>query len=202
MPAEILTTFRPTPLWLAGFLALVVGAALSGVGATMTWATVGFPGDLAGAADVPVKGTELWEGVAVLGIAAAALVAVLLSRVSTSGTLRSVLAAGVAVGGVVTVALASLDLASATDRFGGAGGLADIAQAVADRLGQPVDRVRQLLEQNFGDVLRVDVGVGVWLVLAGGALLTIAGALSQMWARGEHTPPGDGDAPARPEDVG
>jgi hypothetical protein len=189
MSSELLSTARPSGLRLLGFLALAGGALLAGIGATMTWATVGFPRDIAGNADVPVKGTDVWEGVVVLAIAAACLVATVLMRVAASTRTRTVVAACVAVGGLVVVALTALDLATATDRFGGSAGLADIARRIAARLGQPVERVRALLEQSFGANLRVDTGAGLILALAGGVLLAAAGALSIAWASSSASPP-------------
>jgi hypothetical protein len=194
MTAEILSTARPTTLRLAGFLATVTGATLAGVGALLDWVTVGFPGDVEGAADVHVRGTDVWEGELVFAVAVGCLIALILLRVAASPTVRTAIAAGVAAGGALVVALAAIDLSSATDRFGGSAGLGDIAQAVAQRLGQPVDRVRALLEQNFGETLRVDIEIGLWLSLVGGVVLVVAGCLSLAWARraGDGSPPGPG----------
>lgn len=201
MPPELLSTARPSPLRLLGFFVLVAGALLAGIGATMTWATVGFPADVTHTADVIVKGTDVWEGVVVLAVAAAALVATMATRLVRPGAVRSVIAGAIAIGGLVVVALATLDLATATDRFGGRGGLADIAARVADQLGQPVERVRALLEQSFGAALRVDTGPGLPIALAGGLLLAIGGALSLAWARrgpraSRDAAPTPGDPPA------
>jgi hypothetical protein len=170
---------------MVGFLTLVAGALLAGVGATMTWATVGFPGDVAGNADVPVKGTDVWEGDVVLVLAVVVLIVTIAARLMRPGTGRSVVAAVVLVAGIVVVALTAFDLATAEDRFGGTGGLEDIARSVAAQLGQPVERVRTLLEQNFGATLRIDIGAGLPLALAGGVLLMIAGVLALAWARRE-----------------
>jgi hypothetical protein len=196
MASELRSTARPTLLRLLGFAALALGALLAGLGATMTWATIGFPNDVTGRADVAVKGTDVWEGVVVLAVAVAALVATIAMRVARPGATRSIVAGAVAIGGALVVALAGLDLATATDRFGGRGGLADIAAQVADRLGQPVERVRLLLEQNFGATLRVDTGAGLVIALAGGALIAIGGLLSLVWARAPAV-----EAPSDPSDV-
>jgi hypothetical protein len=190
MSAEILSTARPSTLRLAGFLTTATGATLAGVGALLDWVTVGFPGDVEGAADVHVRGTDVWEGELVLAVAVGCLIALVLMRVTASPKARSAIAGGIAAGGVLVAAVAAIDLSRATGRFGGSAGLADIAQAVADQLGQPVDRVRVLLEQNFGATLRVDTEIGLWLSLLGGLLLIIAGGLSLVWAlRVEDAPP-------------
>jgi hypothetical protein len=183
MSAEILSTARPSTLRLAGFFATATGAALAGLGALVDWITVGFPGDVEGVADVHVRGTDVWEGKLVLAVAVGCLIALIIMRVTASPSARSAIAGGIAAGGVIVIALAAVDLSGATGRFGGSAGLADIAQAVADRLGQPVDRVRALLEQNFGATLRVDTEIGLWLSLLGGLLLVAAGGLSLALAR-------------------
>jgi hypothetical protein len=202
MRPELLSTARPSPLRLLGFLALVAGAVLAGVGASLTWATVGFPGDATGAADVAVKGVDVWEGTVVLAIAAVGLILMVVMRVTRSTAVRSAIAVGVLAGGLAVTALAARDLARPRTRFGGGAGLDEVARAVAAELGQPVDRIRALLEQNFGAALRVDVGPGLPLTLAGGLLLVVAGGLALLWARrgrasgeepGDLVPPrGDG----------
>jgi hypothetical protein len=194
MATEILSTARPTRLRVAGFAAIVTGGLLTGVGALLDWVTIGFPGDVRGGADVHVRGTDVWEGKLVLAVATAGLIAMILMRVTASPTVRSAIAAAIAAGGALIGAVAAIDLSRATDRFGGGEGLADIARAVADQLGQPVERVRALLEQNFGATLRVDTEVGIWLSLLGGLILVAGGGLSLAWARrnGADAAPGPG----------
>ena len=200
MSSEIVSTARPTGLRLLGFLALIVGAVLVGVGATMTWATVGFPNDNAHALDVATKGIDVWEGLVALAVAALALIALVVMRLVASDRVRSVLAWAIAVGGALVAVLAAYDMATARDRFGGTAGLGQIARRIAAEQGAPVDKVRSLLEQNFGHALRVDVGPGLWMALAGGILLVAAGILALLWARarrddrqadGEIAPLGD-----------
>jgi hypothetical protein len=181
--SELMSTARPSRLRLLSFLALVVGALLAGLGATLTWATVGFPDDTGHVADVAVKGVDVWEGVVVLAIAAAALVALILMRVAPSTAARLAIATGLAVGGLVVAGLAILDIATARNRFGGGGELDRVARKMADLLGQPVDAIRTLLVKNFGAALRVEVGAGPWIALAGGTILVAAGVVSYLWAR-------------------
>jgi Tryptophan-associated transmembrane protein (Trp_oprn_chp) len=183
MPSEILSTARPSRLRLFGFLALVLGALLAGLGATLTWATVGFPNDSGHVADVAVKGIDVWEGVAVLAIAAASLVGLIVMRITASSSVRLGIAVAIAVGGLAVAGIATLDLATSRDRFGGGDELDRIARKMADVLGQPVEAVRTLLERNFGAALRVEIGPGLWMALAGGVLLVVAGVLSFLWSR-------------------
>lgn len=195
---EILSTSRPGRLRLAGFLALVVGAVLAGVGASMTWATVGFPSDTAGAADVAVKGLDVWEGVAALAIAAVALVATVVMRLVASTSGRRGIAAAVLLGGLVVGGLATADVARAESRFGGREGLDEMAQRLAAQRGLPVDRVRTQLERSFGAQLRVDVGGGLYATLAGGIAIALAGGLALPWAgrRRRDAPGVQDEAPA------
>src|SRR5262245_60334540 len=87
MARELLSATRPTRLRLFGFLVLVGGSVLAGVGATRLWATIGFVADTEGAADVFVYGTDVWEGKVVLLLAGVALVVMIAMRTTTSGAL-------------------------------------------------------------------------------------------------------------------
>jgi hypothetical protein len=50
-------------------------------------------------------------------------------------------------------------------------------------LGQPEDIIREQFAEQLGKTLRVDLGPGIWLCLAGGVLLVAGGALSLAWIR-------------------
>ncbi len=192
---EILSTARPSALRLWGFLALATGALVAGWGALSDWATLGFPGDTSGALDVAVKGADVWEGVVVLGAAVASLVALLAMRLVGSPSARRGIAFGVATLGALVVAIALSVAIRADARFGGAEGLDDVAADLAARLEEPVGAVRAQLEERFSSQVRVDLGVGVWLALAGGALIDLGGALGLAWAR---RPAGAADGPPGP----
>jgi hypothetical protein len=183
MSTELLSTARPSGLRLVGFLAVVLGALLVGVGALVDWVTVGFPSDIERKLDVSVPGTDVWEGKVVLAVAMLSLVAPIVMRVAASPAVRSAIAAGVALAGLAVVAIAAVDLTRATERFGRSEGLDDIVRALARELGQPVEPVRALVRQNFRGTLRVDIGAGMPLALVGGLVLIVAGALSLAWAR-------------------
>jgi hypothetical protein len=183
MSTELLSTARPSGLRLVGFLAVVLGALLVGVGALVDWVTVGFPSDIERKLDVSVPGTDVWEGKVVLAAAMLSLVALIVMRLAASPAVRSAIAAGVALAGLVVVAIAAVDLTRATERFGRSEGLDDIVRALARELGQPVEPVRALVRQNFRGTLRVDIGAGMPLALVGGLVLIVAGALSLAWAR-------------------
>ena len=180
---EIWSTARPSALRLWGFLSLVTGALLAGLGATRDWAVIGFPGDPEGALDVPVRGTDVWEGKVVLAAAVLALAVMLAIRVVRSTQTRRILAFGIAMLGALVLALA-LSIAIRTEaRFGGSGGLDDVAANLADQWNEDPAAIRAQLEEQFADQLRVDLGLGVWVAAAGGILIDVGGALSLAWVR-------------------
>jgi hypothetical protein len=192
MTREILSTARPTRLRLAGFLCTAAGAVLAGIGATREWAAIGFPDDLEHAVDVSVRGTDVWEGKVVLLGAAAALALLLAMRLSRSDRSRRTLAASLIVVGTVCAILPVLDAARAADRFGGTAGADRMVEVLAAELELPEDVVREQLAEQFDRALRVDVGPGVWLCLAGGLLLVAGGALGLAWARRRRAASGAG----------
>jgi len=183
MSRELLSSARPTRPRLLGFLVLVGGSVLAGVGATRLWATIGFVADTEGAADVAVYGTDVWEGKVVLLIAGLALVAMIVMRVTTSGALRRTLGVALVLLGLVCVALPLVAAIRADDRFGGVEGLDRMAQILSARLELPEDVIREQLAEQFERDLRVDVGAGLWLSVGGGALIAAGGALGFAWAR-------------------
>jgi hypothetical protein len=181
VPPEILSTARPTKVRLAGFLCLAAGAILAGIGATRVWAVIGFPDDLQHAADAPVHGTDVWEGKAILLGAAAALVAMLAMRLARSGTVRRFLAILLIGIGLATTVIAGMDAVRAKEHFGGQAGEDLYVTWLAQQTDLPEDVIREQLSEQFSKALRVDVGAGIWLCLAGGVLLVVGGALSLVW---------------------
>lgn len=178
-----LSTEAPDRLRLAGFLTLAAGALAAGIGATRDWVIVGFPQDEAGSTDVPFRGTDVWEGKAVLLIAVAALLCLLAIRLVQTSATRKAIAVLVIALGVLAAALPLADALRARDRFGGGEGLDQIASGLATQLELPEDVVRAQLEEQFGAFLQVDVQPGLWLSAFGGLLIACGGALSLVWAR-------------------
>jgi hypothetical protein len=197
MSGEILSTSRPTGLRLAGFFFLAFGATAAGVGATREWAAVGFPGDVLGAADVSVRGTDVWEGKVILLGAAVALVSLLAMRLTRSDATRIGLGWLLVAIGIVSAVLPALAAARAEDRFGGTNGVDRMAEALAAELELPQDVVRDQLAEQFEQELRVVVGPGLWLTVVGGVLMVVGGVLAVLWARrpAPRTSPGPGTDP-------
>lgn len=164
MPPEALSTARPTPLRLWGFLLTATGGALAGIGAVLDWAVVGFPSDAQRALDVPVKGIDVWEGKVVLAAALLALVGTVAMRLTTGRRAPRSLAVAVVVLGTLAAALALSVALRPEARLGG---------------GEQLDE-------------RVELGLGVWLSAAGGILVAGGGSLGLSWARGRAEDPGPG----------
>ncbi|HJS26807.1 MAG TPA: hypothetical protein VJ913_06760 [Actinomycetota bacterium] len=183
MSRELGSTARPTRLRLLGFLVLVAGSVLAGIGATREWAAIGFVADTEQVADVSVYGTDVWEGKVVLLIAGVALVVMIVMRLATSGALRRSLGVALIVLGLVCAALPLLAALRADARFGGGDGLDRMARVLSARLELPEDVIREQLAEQFQRDLRVDVGSGLWLSVAGGVLIACGGALGLAWAR-------------------
>ena len=183
VPTELLSTARPSRTRFFGFLAIIVGAALIGIGATRQWAAIGFVGDTEHAADVPVNGTDLWEGKAVLLAAAVALVLMLVMRIASSATTRRVMAAVVLVLGIAATVIGLWFAFTAESRFAQSEGIDRIAAAVARETGNAEDVVREALEETLRGDLRVELGFSVWLVVIGGVVLGAGGVLSLVWVR-------------------
>lgn len=205
---EILSTARPSAVRLWGFLFLVVGAVVAGLGALMDWATLGFPGDERGALDVAVKGVDVWEGKVVLAAAVLALVGQIAMRLVRGTESRRVLAFGIATLGALVIAV-TLSVAMRADaRLGGSQGLDEMASGLAERLGEDPAAVRAQLERQYGEQLRVDLGPGVAVAVVGGVLIDVGGALGLLWVKqgaeaspasgGADTSPASGEADASP----
>lgn len=183
MSAELRSTARPSSLRLFGFLAVVGGAALLGIGATQEWASIGFSADPSGANDIPVHGTDLWEGKALLLAAAGTLVLLLIMRVTTSPATRRFIAVVLVVLGLAGAGLAASTALGAQDRFAGTEGIDRIAAEIARQTGDAEAVVREALLRTFLDDLRVETSVSVWLAVAGGIVLAVGGVLSLAWVR-------------------
>ena len=183
MSRELGSTARPTRLRLLGFLVLVAGSVLAGIGATRAWAAIGFVADTEGVADVSVYGTDVWEGKVVLLIAGVALVVMIVMRLATSGALRRSLGVALILLGLMCTVLPLLAAIRADARFGGGEGLDRMARVLSARLELPEDVIREQLAEQFQRDLRVDVGPGLWLSVAGGVLIAGGGALGLAWVR-------------------
>jgi Tryptophan-associated transmembrane protein (Trp_oprn_chp) len=149
---------------MGGFLVASVGALVMGVGATTTWITVGIPNEPAHTA---IRGVDLTDGVIVLLCAVAVLAGVFATRIAGSSSGRQVLAALVAIAGLIAVSIGSAFLIGGRDR-----------DAVVKALGVP----RELWPQ-FGAFRTF--GPGAILVVIGGLLGILGGVLTLAGSRRE-----------------
>lgn len=171
---------RPSPLRLAGFLATVVGALLAGVGATLTWVTVGI--EVAEGIDTDTKGVDVWDGQVVLACAVIMLIAVLVTRMTSSDGLRRSFAAVVIGAGFVALAVATAFVLSATTRFDPIEDDA-LVSAIAEAAGVPEDQVRASIDETLEELgAFTTIGPGPYLAIAGGLAGVVGGVLVLAWA--------------------
>ncbi len=170
---------RPSPLRLAGFLTTVAGGLLAGVGATLTWVTVGI--EVAEGIDSVTKGIDLWDGQVVLACALVMLIAVLVTRMASSDGLRRSFAAVVIGAGFVTLAVATAFVLSATTRFDPVEDDA-LVSAIAEASGVPEDQVRASIDDTLEELgAFTTVGPGPYLAIAGGLAGVVGGVLVLAW---------------------
>jgi hypothetical protein len=191
MRPEILSTAGPSRLRLLGFLATVAGAALVGIAATREWAAVGFAGDVERAADVSVRGTDVWEGKALLLAAAVSLALLVALRLASSSTTRRAVAIAIVALGLASAGIAAVAAVRAGERFGGSAGVDRLAAAIARQTGDAEDVVRDALTKALAEEIRVDVRPAIWLGVAGGLVLALGGGLGLAWV-GERERTGGG----------
>lgn len=186
--AEALSTARPTPLRLAGFLAITLGGVLVGLGSLLEWAVVGFPGSTE--LDVATRGIDVREGVVTLAIGAAVLVLMIVVRLLPTNGARRGAASAILVLGLAAASLAAADAARLESRFAATDRLPVIARELGRVLDLPPEEVLATLRAQFAEQLRVDPGIGLWLVIGGGIAAAVGGVLTLAWARRERPTPG------------
>jgi hypothetical protein len=173
--SSVLDTSKPSSLRLLGFLFTAAGGLLIALGSLQTWATVGLRSDTRGVLDSRIVGIDRGEGKATLAVGVLMLVSIVALRIATSIGARRVLAVAIVVGAIGAVAIGVLDLVKVDERFQDVG-IAKIA-ALAQEHGVPAEAA---LAQASRDPT-VDVGLGLWLLVGGGAMGVIGGLLDLAW---------------------
>jgi len=107
---------------------------------------------------------------------------------------RRAVAIAILVLGLVASALAAAVALNAERRFTAPDQRDRIAMEEAARRGLPLDQVRDEIEVAFDLRFQVSLEAGVYLVIAGGLLGGLGGALSLAWATSQGRP-GSGFAP-------
>jgi hypothetical protein len=176
--SAVLDVSRPTPLRLFGFLFTAVGGLLIALGAISDWATVVFLGGQFEHSATP--GVDVVEGKVALGLGVVLLVVIVSMRLARTTTVRRTLALIILAASLGALAIGIIDMVGAESRFGGYA-LDDIASAVAKQDGIPVPEARQRAQALIDTQGSIDLGIGLWLVVAGGVIGTIGGLLDLAW---------------------
>jgi apolipoprotein N-acyltransferase len=171
----------------AGFIVTVLGALLAGVGAALTWVTVGI--ETVDALDTVTKGLDVWDGIVVLVCAVAMLVGVLASRLVSSGSARRGFGALVIAAGFVALSVAGAFVMTATTRFDPVDDDRLVA-AIAEAAGVPPSEVQASIDETLGELgAFTRIGPGPYLAIAGGLAGAIGGVLVLAWASRVPDPP-------------
>jgi Tryptophan-associated transmembrane protein (Trp_oprn_chp) len=178
--SQVLDTSRPTPLRFFGFVFTALGGLLIAGGALQTWATVSLVNDTEGVLDTAITGVDRAEGVAALTMGVVMLVGVVVLRLLTSTPARRLVSLVITVCAVASLAIGILDLAATRDRFDDDGGQAMI-ETVSRERNIPIDEVRRRYEEAGSSVIDVTAGIGLWVLVAGGALGLVGGLLDLAW---------------------
>jgi hypothetical protein len=161
------STTRRAPI---GAILLLIGGALAATGSFLTWADVRV-GDVSASA----KGVDGSDGyiTLVLGV-----VAILAGFVALRAPKRAIAVVGI-IAGVVIMGVGIYDATTAEDSV-----LDSVAEDVAPSLGAPVDQVRNVLQQQADSgQLDVSLQIGLYAVIAGGALALVGGVIAAATAK-------------------
>jgi hypothetical protein len=176
--SAVLDVSRPTPLRLFGFLFTAVGGLLIALGAISDWATVVFLGGRFD--DSATPGVDVVEGKVALGLGVLLLIVIVSMRLARTTSVRRALALIILVASVSAVAIGITDLVRAESRFGGYT-IEKNAKIHADADNISMDQARRDVEAEIAKEGSIDLGLGIWLVVAGGVIGTVGGLLDLAW---------------------
>lgn len=181
--SAVLDVSKPTPLRLFGFLFTAAGGMLIAWGAISDWATVvfqeqSFPGSA-------TPGVDVVEGKVALGLGVLLLVAIVSMRLASTVAGRRALAIAICLGAALALAIGIVDALRAEDRFGDYA-VEQTAQGIADATGVPIEQVRDDVQAQIEAGGSIDLGIGLWLVIAGGAVGLVGGLLDLAWVGQER----------------
>src|SRR3989442_1659984 len=193
----MLSTAKPTPLRLAGFLSTAAGGLLIGIGSVATWATVtigvagassspaGAPpgGIVSGLPSVPTKGTDTIEGKIALACALLILVAIPVMRIARR-RIAPAIALLVVLAGLVAGGLAMRDVLASDTRLGAAGN-AKIAHLISSQTHLPYADLLRIAQHHPA---AVDVKPWIYAVVLGAGAAVAGGILSFVWAKSQRLP--------------
>jgi hypothetical protein len=170
------TIERPTQLRLWGFILTVGGGALIAVGALLAWASVDYRGITETTVGVDVKPGEVC-----LALGIVAILALLVLRASHSIPLRRGVAIGVVVVGLVAIILGVREVMIKDHLL--FTGLRDFANAFSSQNGLPAKDLAARIRAELQKSGTVNVGIGLWLTIAGGAVTIVGGVLDVLWVQ-------------------
>jgi hypothetical protein len=167
----------PMRLRVAGSVLTIVGALMAGIGPTLAWTTVGLRVDTQGVLDLEFRGLDLVGGTIAFVVAVLTLGGLALSRRAT-GRARGRLGVGLLLAGVVIVAMPLSVAIRAEERA-----VESMGEVAAQTGGLTIEEATELVREDPSLAVRSELGPGIWLTLAGGALVVVGTAALLAWTR-------------------
>lgn len=167
----------PTRLRVAGSVVTMVGALAAGIGSALAWTTVGLRVDTQGVLDLEFRGLDLLGGTIALVIAVVTLGGLALFRRARRPA-QERLGFGLLLAGVLVIAMPlSVAIRAETRAVEG------MARVVARSGGLTIVEATDLVREDPSLAVRSELGPGIWLTLAGGALVIVGTAANLAWTR-------------------
>lgn len=167
----------PMRLRVAGSVLTIVGALMAGIGSTLAWTTAGLRLDTQGVLDLEFRGLDLIGGIIALVVAVLTLGGLTLFR-RASGRARERLGVGLLFAGAVTMAMPLSVAIRAEERA-----VEGMAKVAAQTGGLRIEEATELIREDPSLAVRSELGPGIWLTVAGGALVIVGTAANLAWTR-------------------
>jgi hypothetical protein len=167
---------RPTQLRLGGFVLTVAGGSLIAIGTLLTWASVDYKGITS-----KELGVDLKPGLVCLVLGVIAILAIPALRAVYSIPLRRVIAVAVVVAGLVAIVLGVREL-SIKDHLLFTG-IRTFAESLHQQNGLPAKDLATQIRADLKKSGSVNVGIGLWITIAGGMVALGGGVLDLIWVR-------------------
>jgi uncharacterized membrane protein len=167
----------PMRLRVAGSVLTIVGALIAGIGSTLAWTTAGLRLDPQGVLDLEFRGLDLIGGIIALVVAVLTLGGLTLFR-RASGRARERLGVGLLFAGAVTMAMPLSVAIRAEERA-----VEGMAEVAAQTGGLRIEEATELIREDPSLAVRSELGPGIWLTVAGGALVIVGMAANLAWTR-------------------
>jgi hypothetical protein len=190
--SRMLKIERPTQLRLFGFVLTVGGGALIAIGTLLTWASVDYKGITS-----EELGVDLKPGIVCLAAGVIAILAIPALRVMHSIPLRRAISIAVVAVGLVAIVLGVREV-SIKDHLLFTG-IRTFAEAIHQHSGLPAKDLATQIRAGLQKSGSVDVGIGLWITIAGGVVALVGGVLDLMWVQSRaraHAHAFDAPAPA------